>query len=135
MFAAQFHRRVDTFAPTISVIRARNGYIFGGYTSQHWSGSGYKSDTTAWIFSLVNAKNMPFNLRCTNPRHAISSAPNAGPTFGGGYNIWLANDFASNGNYTQPHDAYRGHSDPSILAGSYNFTVDDIEVFTPDTRK
>jgi len=138
MIASSFHRRCDAASPTLTVIRSRNGNIFGGYTVALWNGSGYKNDPTAWIFSLINQRNAPFRLPCTMARHAIATGHNSGPTFGGGYNIYLANDFTSNSNYSHPHEAYHGHHDhnlhQNVLAGAYNFMVDNIEVFTIDKK-
>ena len=34
--ASNFHSCCDRKGPTVTVIRSSNGYIFGGYTEQHW---------------------------------------------------------------------------------------------------
>ena len=70
----------------------------------------------------------------TNPSRAIYRRSSYGPTFGGGHDIHIANNANSNtDSYT-----YFGHSYsvPSgvqdrltILAGTYKFTPDDVEVF------
>ena len=36
--ASNFHSRCDRKGPTVTVVRSSNGYIFGGYTEQHWEG-------------------------------------------------------------------------------------------------
>jgi hypothetical protein len=41
--------------PTLTVIQAESGRVFGGYTSQNWAKSGgYKKDDKAWIFSFYH---------------------------------------------------------------------------------
>ena len=50
---AAFHAKCDGRARTITIIKTRDNYVFGGYTEASWdSTSGYKTDTTAYIFSL-----------------------------------------------------------------------------------
>ncbi|XP_073251059.1 uncharacterized protein [Porites lutea] len=52
--ASTFHSRCDSKGPTVTIIRVGR-YIFGGYTSISWgSGSGYRYDSNAFLFSLVN---------------------------------------------------------------------------------
>ena len=70
----------------------------------------------------------------TSPTNAIRQYSSYGPTFGGGFDIYIANNANSNTNsYT-----YFGHSysvpsgvqdRKTILAGTYKFTPDDVEVF------
>jgi len=40
----------------VTVIRSGNGYIFGGYTEQHWESvtGSYKKAPNSFMFSLVN---------------------------------------------------------------------------------
>jgi hypothetical protein len=47
-----FHRLCDNRVQTVSVIRSHMNSVFGGYTAQTWNGNGYKTDTTAFLFSL-----------------------------------------------------------------------------------
>ena len=71
----------------------------------------------------------------TNPSYAIRQYSSFGPTFGRGYDIYIANNANSNtDSYT--NFGYYYYSLPSgvqdrqtILAGTYKFTPDDVEVF------
>ncbi len=51
-----FHEYCDNKGPTLIVIKSSGGWIFGGYTTQSWSG-GYgigKYDSKSFIFTLKN---------------------------------------------------------------------------------
>ena len=69
-----------------------------------------------------------------NPTYAIYGKSDRGPAFGGGHDIYIANNANSN---TNSHTYFgRSYSVPSgvqdkrtILAGTYTFTPDEVEVF------
>jgi len=72
----------------------------------------------------------------TNPTYAIYRFWGYGPTFGGGHDIYIANNANSNTNSHSDFGEYSIYSVPSgvqdhhtILAGSRNFTPDEVEVF------
>ena len=70
----------------------------------------------------------------TSTSYAIYKYQSYGPTFGGGHNIYIANNANSNTNsYTSLGGSYSvpsGVQDPNtILAGSFKFTPDEVEVF------
>ena len=70
----------------------------------------------------------------TSPSYAIYRWPSYGPTFGGGHDIHIANNANSNTNshtdfgyyYSAPSGVQDGYT---ILAGTYKFTPDEVEVF------
>ena len=71
-------------------------------------------------------------------QYAIYTDYGYGPTFGGGHDIYIANNAHSNTNsYTnfgftyQPPSGYSYSSSntQALLAGSYSFTVSEVEVF------
>jgi hypothetical protein len=130
-----FHAKCDNAGPTMSIIRAQGTkYIFGGFTEQAWSGSGYKGDMKAFLFSLVNSRGKPIKLPCQNTTYSISCQAGSGPCFGGGNNIYCAPSMNTNQNYCAQHNSYAPEDNTvqytqDLLAGAYNFTVDDIEVY------
>ena len=69
------------------------------------------------------------------PTHAIYRLSTYGPTFGGGYSIHISNNANSNTkSYTNFHNSYYHIPDgvrdrKTVLAGSYKFTPDEVEVF------
>ncbi len=136
-----FHSKCDNKPNTLSLIRSTNGNIFGGYTEQSWSGSGqYKTDRNAFIFSLINKQNKPLKMKCEKCENAIygNSYSGHGPTFGGGHDFYISDnsntntDSYSNLGHSYPHPDYASGSSEakSFLAGSYNFRVSEIEVYT-----
>jgi len=135
MTGYSFHSRCNARTPTLSVIRATSGNIFGGYTTLSWAGTGYGADSNAFLFSLVSGRGHPFRMNCSNTAHSISRDQNNGPTFGGGHNIFVGPAFDSAVNYCNPYASYTVENNAftdysGLLAGAYNFTVDDLEVFT-----
>ena len=76
----------------------------------------------------------PFKSLVTTPKYAIYRSSSYGPTFGGGYDIAIGDNANSNTNSFTLFGSY--YSLPSgikdrrtILAGTYRFTPDEVEVF------
>ena len=91
----------------------------------------------SFLFSLRNHQNLaPFiaNLAPGNEQYAIDCHPGQGPSFGGGHDIYIADNANGNRNsysnlagyYQVPFGTRRRNT---LLAGSYNFTPTEIEVF------
>jgi hypothetical protein len=72
--------------PTLTVVQADNGRIFGAYTSKSWTKedeeyySSYTEDDKAWIFSFDYST----QLKVTQPQNAIENNYNYLCIFGGG---------------------------------------------------
>ena len=119
------------------MIVSNNGKIFGGYTSESWGFAGssyaYKYDATAFIYSLTH------KAKCAtqkNTSYSIQDNGGYGPIFGGGYDICIYDNCnTSTSNFCQPNNpggssyALPPGADNTFLAGSYNFTVTEIEVY------
>ncbi|KAL9961628.1 hypothetical protein ACROYT_G030610 [Oculina patagonica] len=137
--ASTFHSYCDGKPHTITIIR-KDQYVFGGYVDIPWESSGgWGSSANAFIFSLHNKEGLgPFKSMVKNSQHAIYRHPGCGPTFGGGHDIYIANNANSNtGSYTQFGNG-NYYSVPSgvqnsytILTGNRNqyFTPDEVEIF------
>jgi len=95
------------------------------------------STSNAFIFSLRNNEDLgPFKSNVTNPARAIYKSSGYGPTFGWGYDIHIADNAISSGSsysYLGGNNDYfvpSGVQDKyTILAGSNQFTPDEVEVF------
>ena len=109
------------------------------------SSNRWQYDSKAFLFSLVNKPGWaPVKLLQTG-KYSSSSlrfANTFGPTFGGGYDIYLSNYASSNtGSYSRLGYTYgppRGYSYGStfantFLAGSHHFQPDEIETFYETT--
>ena len=99
------------------------------------SSGGYVSTSNAFIFSLRNKEGLgPFKSMVTNPSHAIYRSSGYGPLFGGGHDIIIYDNANSNTHsntnfghsYSVPS---RVQDKKTILAGTYYFTPDEVEVF------
>jgi len=141
--ANTFRSFCSSKGPTITVIKSSNGYIFGGYTPISWgSNNNYQYDNKSFLFSFKNTNgSQAVKMENNGPHHAnqysIYNGSNYGPTFGGGHDIYIC----SGSNSTNSSYSNLGHSYSltgftysstqiqSYLAGSYNFTTSDIEVF------
>jgi hypothetical protein len=140
-FSSQnFHSHCDNKANTLTVIKTTNGNIFGGFTQQTWEGSGYKIDNNAFLFGLVNQENNPIKMKIkSGGQNAIYCHSGYGPTFGNGHDFYIAsNSNLNQTSYSNLGVSYQQHPThacgttqaQSFLAGSYNFQVSEIEVFS-----
>ena len=111
------------------------------------SSCGYRYDSSAFLFSLVNKPGwQPLKLDQTGQyshyRYSIYSCSSDGPTFGGGHDIKIANNAASNTNSDSnlghtysppPGNSYGSSFSQSFLGGSGYFQPDEVEVFYETT--
>ena len=140
--AAQFHAMCDGKGPTLTVITTTAGHVFGGYTDQSWhSGTAYIASSKAFLFVLKcysgrEPVKIPLNPRHSD--HATYGHPNLGPTFGGGHNLYVADNCNTNPKSVFNLDRVRdgshyqlppGEVDGTFVAGGRHFSVHDIEVF------
>ena len=136
--AENFHSKCDGFENTLTLIKSEHGNIFGGFAEKKWLPTReFIIDPKAYIFSLVNKGNRPFKVLCSKNATAICCSPIFGPTFGAGFDIFIA----SNSNRNQESYSKFGHSYKhadfpvgtanaySILGGSNYFQILEIEVF------
>ena len=135
-----FHSKCDGKANTITIIKNKMNFIFGGFASSAWHSNGFINDSKAFIFSLrrngVSYKNK-FTIK--QQKYALNGGVNLGPTFGGGHDIQINNQSnVSVGSYSNFGHSYNlpdGYSygtgdSQCFLAGNYNqWLVDEIEVF------
>ena len=134
-----FHSKCDKQQNTFFIVKSTNGNVFGGYTEQEWSGEWVdKSDATAFIFSFINQENKPLVMRNNNSGKAIYCSSIRGPVFGEDFYIY-SNSHKNNYSYseishcyTHPQYASGSNEAKSFLAGSYNFSTTEIEVFTKE---
>ena len=109
--------------------------IFGGFTTIPWDkSSSYKSDTSAFTFSVDLCSKYPVNP--ANAGNAIYCQSNFGPTFGGGHFFHIcSNSNTSNSSYNNVDDARypscpkAANGKSALVDGEYNFLVADMEVY------
>lgn len=85
-----FHALCDRFEKSIVVIKAANGYIFGGISVKGWRSTGYKNspDTNPFVFNLYGNSSAPIKWNMNSTSNNIYTNPNYGPTFGSGHDIY-----------------------------------------------
>ena len=98
------------------------------------SSGSYGNTPNAFIFSLRNKEELhPFKSMVLPPQNAIYRSQGYGPTFGGGWDIYIADNANDNENsYNNPfsYKLPEAAQDPTtILAGTQYFSPDDWEVF------
>jgi len=134
--AANFHAKCDNKTNTLTVIKSTNDNVFGGYSEQTWNHIGYyKADPNSFIFSLINKLNKPLKIKWSQ-NHGIYCNSSYGPIFGG-HDFYIADKSNTNtdsySNLGIHPDYVNGSNEArSFLAGSYNFQVSEIEVYTKE---
>ncbi len=138
-----FHSKCDGHSNTLTILKAKqSSYIFGGYTTVSWESPAdgtFKSDANAFIFSLTNNDNQPLKMKVDPNDHeyAIFCYSKFGPIFGGGHDIHIANNANPTMirysklcfSYKHPQYEFETNEADTFLAGSYEFQLDEIEVF------
>ena len=103
-------------------------------------GDRYIKCDECFLFSFANKDHLaPFKMPVYhNQGNAMYSSNRYGPTFGGGYDLNIANNAnAGTDSYTMLGNAYKpppGYSPntaktKNLLAGTFNFTPTDVEVY------
>ena len=96
---------------------------------------GYGTTSNSFIFSLLDKEGLaPFKSIVTNTSFSIYRGSSYGPTFGGGHDIYIADNANQNANsytnfgtsYSLPNKVTDGYT---ILAGTRYFSPDEVEVF------
>jgi hypothetical protein len=138
---AEFHRRCDGHANTLTLIVDTNGNLFGGFTPVKWQArtSDYsKGDDSSrsFLFTLKNPRGVPprkFALKIEKKQYAIYCHSERGPAFGNGCLFVLNNCNANAYSYTTyfgvEYDSVHGGREADFLTGSKHFTVKEMEVF------
>jgi hypothetical protein len=137
--ASTFHSRCDGQGATLTVIRATNGRIAGGFTPTSWnSNNNYISVASgqAYLFSTSGntaTKYFNNNSYSNTPIYSMYAGAGYGPTFGGGHDMYISNNSNTSNNYSYAYtytisgNGSGGYS--STLFGSSSFLTNEIEVF------
>ena len=122
-----FHKLCDEISPTLTIVRAKNGNRFGGYTScalTKNSSDQAINDPSAFVFSI----DKKYKYNTNNPSYAIRSITSRGPCFGSSCPFYIGNKFlTNNSSYSNPSNDY--NCPPYVLTGAEYFTVDELEVY------
>lgn len=138
-----FHSMCDGKGPTLTAIKTANGCVFGGYTDVTWDSQGRNTTSSnAWLFSIKSIAGTPptkMPIKRSARSYATFRAGNYGPTFGGGHDLYVSDNanmcqssYSNLGHtYTIPpgHGTTGSVKAQTFLAGTYNFTPIELEVY------
>jgi hypothetical protein len=129
-FASSFHSKCDNINPTLTLIRSHLDGVFGGYTNALWNHCCYRTDTTAYLFSLRrrgfnSTQKFPASSSWSSHIYAMSTN---GPSFSTDIRINDNSDISASTTSCSPRfQCPPGGS--SHLAGASSFFTTEIEVF------
>ena len=126
--AKDFHKYCDGKGPTVTIVKAKNGHIFGGYVTVPFS-SDCKShyDDKAFLFSLTNMKKFPIKIK----EQAVCHYSDWGPYIGYKDKCDLAiykGCLNNKTNYCEP-TSYEFERVDLIGNSDKYFVVEDYEVY------
>jgi hypothetical protein len=136
--ASTFHKLCDAKSNTLTVVKSTEGCIFGGYASLPWANiGGYKTDASAFLFTLINPSKQPLKLKVVYTRQAVYHNSYCGPSFGN-FDLFIDNmsNKAFNTSCIKPY-TYEYPFDLSGIEGgkfflghsNHFFQAAEIEVF------
>jgi len=130
----EWHKKCDNKGPTVTVIRTKGGYIFGGYAHLPWTNSGgLKESKESFIFSLTDGKGrIPTQcLQYQNYHKALYHASDEGPSFGYDMSVRLESTSYFNLGWTyKGPGVYKSTLNQQFLAGSFEIrTFEEIETY------
>jgi len=128
--ASTFHKKCDNIAPTLTLIETKEGFRYGGFTTQCWESteqSIFKKDKNAFIFSLDTEK----KYDVTDEEKSIQCSMYWGPYFGEGGAICVPDNFLEEKNafYQWPSSYDITEKDELTFGQEHNINVSKYEVF------
>jgi len=127
--AENFHYYCDKKGPTVTIIKGKNGHIFGGYVTVPFSSDGLSHyDDKAFLFSLTNKKKFPIKIKEEAVCHYYKSW---GPYFG--YkdicDLGICSGCLQKKNCICQPKSYKFQREELIGIDEKYFEIDDYEVF------
>jgi len=123
-----FHSKCDGILNTVMIVKTKDSYVFGGFTTQDWTDlNGYKLDPDAFLFN-TNAKQF-----IIDPNYAIYQGPNLNSNNNNNNN----NDFIGFGQddiLLNDNSNYQFSYTTNEIIGNLSFFTDQIEVYLVDRK-
>jgi len=145
--AKSFHDGCDSKGATVTIVRTKEGRVFGGAADKSWASSstnGYSASDSSFLFCIncagAKPNAAPSQLKLTGKFNQRALNPNLGygPAFGDGHDLHIANTPGGSSTksssilghtYTCPAGQHGSAACDNYLAGSRKFTIVDYEVF------
>lgn len=132
-----FHAAADYKGATVTLLKASGGgfidQIIGGYNSQSWFGIdvwGHQSNPGGFIFNLSAQEAFKLGLWFGSDSYATYNYDNLGPSFGGGYDLYVAGSLSWG--WINPY-SYGTGDNANVLGGYgpiWSMDIADLEVYT-----
>ena len=127
--AQNFHKRCDNINGTLTVIKTKDGFVFGGYCNVCWESGNkiIKEDLNSFVFS-INLSKIYFVSK--NNEASILCDKNKGPSFIGMFTI--NNNMLTMKSDVNPWGTQRYSGESSLYeinGGEPSFFIEEIEVF------
>lgn len=128
--ASTFHEKCDNLWPTITFIKTKEGFRYGGYTSVGWESpekTEFKEDPAAFIFSFDTKK----KYETTSPEKSIQCSMFWGPYFGEGGTICVPDNCFTDSNafYQWPATYNLSEQDELTMGKEHYIHINDYEVY------
>jgi len=128
--ASSFHKNCDNIAPTLVLIETKEGFRYGGFTTQKWESpeqSIFKNDEDAFIFSIDTEK----KYDVTDPKKSIQCSMFWGPYFGEGGAICVPDNFLHEKNafYQWPSSYDISEKDELTFGQEHKINISKYEVY------
>lgn len=135
--ATRFHLEYDNMVPCLVLVETYEGGRFGGFTNNTWKGENeYKSDSTAFLFSLDYLEKYPIRPDCT--RQAILAKTQYFFQFGQGDLIIYSNcnKYICKSDFPKSYICQNKNCNPKNRLTRYkeSFVVKDLEIFLVSFR-
>ena len=135
--ATRFHLEYDNMVPCLVLIETYEGGRFGGFTNNTWKGENeYKSDSTAFLFSLDYLEKYPIRPDCT--KQAILAKTQYFFQFGQGDLIIYSycNKYICKSDFPKSYICQNMNCNPKNRLTRYkeSFVVKDLEIFLVSFR-
>ena len=123
-----FHKNCDGKGPTVTIVKGKNGYIFGGYVTVPFSSDRQSHyDENAFLFSLTNMKKFPIKIKEQAVCHTVFWGPYIG--YEDKCDLAIASECLRNNNsYCEP-TSYDFNRIDLIGSKERKFGVEDYEVY------
>jgi hypothetical protein len=131
---SKFHELCDKYEHTLTICKSKTyDKIWGGYADKKWNTqNGYVQSDKTFIFSV--SEKTVCKLKGTSNQNAMYCNTSYLPTFGGGFDFYLANGCDSNSssysNLNHTYELPSGANSQSYLAGAYNYSLSELEVYS-----
>ena len=123
-----YHNKCDKIPNTLTIIKTKDNFIFGGFTTNFFESSPYiwKEDENSFIFSI----NLKKKFYPKDKKKAILSVKYMGPTFGDGYDVYLHDKFLSEEQkYYNIKDNTYNLKKYELTNGNKSYIINKVEVW------